>query len=53
MTINLTLPELIERLSALDEVDIIEVLGLTSYDILTRFEDVVEDNYDKLIGIVE
>ena len=46
---NLTLAELIEKLSVLDEVDILELLDLTSADILCRFEDVVEDNYDKLI----
>jgi hypothetical protein len=51
--ITLTLAELIEKLSVLDEVDIIELLDLTSSDILDRFEDVVEDNYDKLIKEIE
>lgn len=51
--ITLTLDELIEKLSVLDEVDIIELLDLTSSDILDRFEDVVEDNYDKLIKEIE
>jgi hypothetical protein len=37
----------------LDEVDILELLDLTSSDILDRFEDVVEDNYDKLIKEIE
>jgi hypothetical protein len=46
---TLTVPELIERLAAFDEVDLIELLNLTSYDILNRCEDLVEDNYDKLI----
>lgn len=46
---TLTLAELIEKLSVLDEVDIVELLDLTSSDILDRFEDVVEENYDKLI----
>jgi hypothetical protein len=36
-----------------DEVDILELLDLTSSDILDRFEDVVEDNYDKLIKEIE
>jgi hypothetical protein len=53
MTTNLTLPELIDKLSQMDEVDIIELLNLTTYDILVRFEDLVEDNYDKLIRIIE
>jgi len=46
---NLTVPELIEKLSVRDEIEIIEMLDLTSLDILTRFEDIVENNYDKLI----
>lgn len=46
---QLTIPELIEKLSVLDEVDILEILDLTSDDILHRFEDVVEQKYDKLI----
>lgn len=50
---TLTLAELIEKLSVLDEVDILELLDLTSSDILDRFEDVVEDNYDKLIKEIE
>jgi len=50
---TLTLAELIEKLSVLDEVDILELLDLTSSDILYRFEDVVEDNYDKLIKEID
>jgi hypothetical protein len=46
---NLTIPELIEKLSVLDELELLEILEITSVDILNRFEDVVEDNYDKLI----
>mgnify|MGYP001173112017 FL=1 len=46
---NLTIPELIEKLSVLDEIELLEILEITSVDILNRFEDVVEDNYDKLI----
>ena len=36
-----------------DELDLIELLDLTSEDILDRFEDVVEDNYDKLIKEID
>ena len=50
---TLTLAELIEKLNMYDEVDILELLDLTSSDILDRFEDVVEDNYDKLIKEIE
>ena len=31
-----------------DEIDILELLDLTSEDILDRFEDVVEDKYEML-----
>jgi hypothetical protein len=46
---NLTTHELKEKLSMFDEVDIIELLDLTTEDILDRFEDLIDDNYDKLI----
>ena len=50
---NLTIPELIEKLSVLDEIELLEILEITSVDILNRFEDVVEDNYDKLIKEID
>lgn len=50
---QLTLVELKEKLMQFDEIDIIELLDLTSENILDRFEDVVEDNYDKLIKEIE
>ncbi len=50
---NLTISELIEKLSMLDEVDVLELLDLNSSDILNRFEDLVEDNYDKLIKEID
>ena len=50
---NLTLAELIEKLSVYNEIDILELLDLTSSDILDRFEDLVEENYDKLIKEIE
>jgi hypothetical protein len=46
---NLTLVELKEKLSVLDETVILELLDLTTVDILNRFEDIIEENYDKLI----
>ena len=42
---NLTIPELIEKLSVLDEIELLEILEITS----EQKEDVVEDNYDKLV----
>ena len=31
-----------------DEIDLIELLNLTSEDILERFEDIVEDKFETL-----
>ena len=45
---NLTLAELKEKLMQFDELDLIELLDLTSEDILDRFEDIVEDKYESL-----
>ncbi len=45
---NLTLVELKEKLMQFDELDLIELLDLTSEDILDRFEDIVEDKYELL-----
>jgi|TARA_R110002096_G_scaffold113887_3_gene247541 hypothetical protein len=45
---NLTIAELKEKLMQFDELDLIELLDLTSEDILDRFEDVVEDKYELL-----
>lgn len=43
-----TIRDLIEDLKRLDEVTLLEVLGLTSEDILDRFEDIVESKFDQL-----
>lgn len=45
---NLTLAELKEKLMQFDELDLIELLDLTSEDILERFEDIVEDKFEIL-----
>tara|TARA_R110000823_G_scaffold280757_1_gene398955 strand:+ start:246 stop:392 length:147 start_codon:yes stop_codon:yes gene_type:complete len=44
----LTLAELKEKLMQFDEIDLIELLDLTSEDILERFEDIVEDKFETL-----
>ena len=45
----LTLEELKQKLAErLDEITLLEILGITSYDIVERFSDLIEDNYDKL-----
>jgi hypothetical protein len=46
---QLTLEELKERLAdRLDEIILLELLNITSYDLVERFSDLIEDNYDKL-----
>jgi len=49
----LTLEELLERLKSLDEVYLLEVLNITSEDLLKAFSDRVEDNADLLANEVD
>jgi hypothetical protein len=50
----LTLEELKERLAErLDEITLLELLSINSYDLVNRFEDFIEDNYDKLMKEIE
>ena len=51
--VELTIEELKERLMQVNELDVVELLDLTSEDILDRFEDVVEDRYDILIKEIQ
>ena len=44
----LTLREILERLKALDEVDLLDVLGVNSEMLVERFIDIIEDKIDKL-----
>lgn len=47
---NLTIQELKEKLSAYyDEVSLLELLNIHSDELLDRFEDRVEQHYDRLI----
>jgi hypothetical protein len=45
---NLTLDELKERLSNLDEITLLEVLDIHSDELIEAFEDRIEENIDKL-----
>lgn len=45
--------ELIEELRKADEITLLEVLEITSEDLLDRFMDRVDDNMDKLYLLVE
>lgn len=50
----LTLEELKEKIiDQIDEVDIIDLLGLTTEDIVNAFEDRVEDKQSKIIKELE
>jgi hypothetical protein len=50
---TLTLEELKERLKRLDEMSLLELLDVTSEEIVEYFEDRVEDNYDRLLREVD
>jgi len=52
MIIDLTFRELQEKLLQFDELTLIELLNISAEDIITRFEDKIEDNYDKLLSEV-
>lgn len=45
---HLTLPEIAERLKQLDEITLLEILGVNSEDIVDRFGDIIEDRADSL-----
>lgn len=46
----ITLVELKERLKDIEETDLIDLLGVTSDDIVEAFTDLIEEKMDKLIG---
>ena len=45
---DITLEELKEKLKRLDEVDLIDILGVSSDDIVEAFEYLIEEKQDKL-----
>jgi hypothetical protein len=46
----ITLQELKEKLAQLDEVTLLETLEVTSADLVNRFADYIETNYEYLSG---
>jgi len=42
-----TLPEVLDLLKKLDEIELVELLGVNSEDLIDRFVDLVEDNPEK------
>lgn len=50
----LTLVELKEKIiEQVDEVDLIDLLGLTTEDLVNAFVDKIEDNYDRICAELE
>lgn len=43
-----TYADIMQRLKNLDEISLIELLELTSEDIVDRFEDIIEERYDEI-----
>lgn len=50
---EVTLAEVIERCRAVEETLLVELLGLSSNDIVDRCIDIIEDNMDFLISELE
>jgi hypothetical protein len=44
----LTLREILERLKQLDEIQLCDILEISSEDIVERFLDIIEEKIDKL-----
>ena len=50
---SLTFEEVKEQLKNLDEITLMEVLGLSSEDLVERFEDRIENKLDELLEELE
>ena len=51
--LNITFEELKEALKRLDEVTLLELLGLQSDDLVERFDDVIEKKQEYLIKEID
>jgi hypothetical protein len=47
------LEELKEKLERLDEVSLLELLNVSSRDLITAFAEIIEDNMDRFLKEVE
>jgi hypothetical protein len=45
----MTLTELQEKLTEVDEITLMELLNVSSEDLVERFVDVIEDKFDTLV----
>lgn len=50
---NLTIHDLKERLAKCEETYLMELLGLTSQDLVDRFDDRIEEDFDRLMSELE
>lgn len=51
---ELTLEELKEKLAnQVDEVTMVELLNITTEDLVERFTDIIENNYTKFASVIE
>ena len=51
--VTLTVPELKERLKRLDEVSLLELLNISSEELVDTFSDNIENNYESLCKEVD
>lgn len=45
---SLTLRDIMERMAKLDEITLLEVLNISSEELIERFTDKIEDKFDEL-----
>ena len=50
---NLTFNEVCEELTKLDEVTLLELLEVSSEDLIAKFQDKIEDNFETLLKEVD
>jgi len=50
---NLTFEELNEELCKMEETELLELLDIESEELVEKFQDKIEDNYDKLLVEVD
>ena len=46
---NLTFQELCEELQKIEETELMELLEIDSIELIDKFQDKIEDNFDKLL----
>ena len=49
----LTILDLFEKLKRLDEISLMEILGITAEELVDRFEDRIEAMFDQLVDDID